>query len=304
LHSASAQGIITGSISGAVTDPSGAVVSNASVTALNVATGFQVTGTTDGKGEIALKELPVGTYNVTVQGAGFAPLSVKGLVVRTGEIVSIGSQKLSVDVTESVTVSTAQNLLETTQAQVTTTFTAQAITDLPTGGGLDRLVLLVPGAVRTLSNNFSNTNGVGVSSNGQRGRSNNFEIDGQSNNDNSVAGPQFFFRNEDALGQLQIITNNLSAQYGRNAGSIVNYITKSGTNQIHGTAFENYFGSWGSSLRQGQKSPLFGFCQPGQTTGCVTPVVPRIVANEFGGSLGGPSSGTSYLPSVALCFAG
>ncbi len=288
----SAQGIITGSITGTVTDATGAVVSNAAIQAVSVATGLQVSGTSNSKGELLLSDVPIGTYTVTIQGPGFALLTVNNIVVTTGGVATIGTQKLSVNNQEQVTVDTAQNLLETTQAQVTTTLTSQEITDLPTGGGLDRLVLLVPGAVRTLNNNFSNSNGIGVSSNGQRGRSNNFEIDGQSNNDNSVAGPQFFFRNEDALGQLQIITNNMSAEYGRNAGSVVNYITKSGTNQIHGTAFENYLGSWGSSLRQGQKDPLLGFCAPGVVSApgatCTTPIVPRIVANEYGGSLGGP----------------
>ncbi len=287
-----AQGIITGSVAGTITDASGAVVAGATVKGVGVANGLQVSGTTDSRGEVSLKDVPLGVYTVTVQGGGFSLLTVNNLEVRAGEIANLGTQKLSVNTQEAVTVSTSQNLLETTQSQVTTTFSAMAIADLPTGGGLDRLVLLVPGAVRTLNDNFSNTNGVGVASNGQRGRSNNFEIDGQSNNDNSIAGPQFFFRNEDALGQLQIITNNMSAQYGRDAGSIVNYITKSGTNQFHGTAFENYFGSWGSSLRQGQKSPLQGFCAPGQVSApgatCLTPVVPRITANEFGGSLGGP----------------
>ncbi|MEO6806432.1 MAG: TonB-dependent receptor [Edaphobacter sp.] len=180
--------------------------------------------------------------------------------------------------------------METSQAQITSTFDTQSITDLPTGGGLDKLALLIPGVVRTLGDNFSNTNGVGFSSNGQRGRSNNFEIDGQSNNDNSVAGPQFFFRNEDALQELNVITNNYGAQYGRDAGSVVNYITKSGTNAFHGTAFENYFGSWGSSLTQGQKGVQFGFCAPGSTPvpGRCPPSVPRVTANEFGGSIGGP----------------
>ena len=185
----------------------------------------------------------------------------------SGGTSSVGVQHLSVSSSaQEVSVSTAQNLLETSQAQITSTFDTQSITDLPTGGGLDKLTLLIPGVVRTLGDNFSNTNGVGFSSNGQRGRSNNFEIDGQSNNDNSVAGPQFFFRNEDALQELNVITNNYGAQYGRDAGSIVNYITKSGTNSFHGTAFENYFGSWGSSLTQGQKAVQFGFCAPGQTT--------------------------------------
>jgi len=290
---ASAQGIVTGTITGTITDASGAVVREAPVVATNNQTGIKITGKTGSAGEIALKDVPLGTYTVVVTAPGFSPLTVNNLEVSSGGTSSIGNQHLAVGNTaEQVEVSTAQNLLETSQAQITSTFDTAQITDLRTGAGLDRLTLLIPGVVRTLGDNFSNTNGVGFSSNGQRGRSNNFEIDGQSNNDNSVAGPQFFFRNEDALQELNVITNNYGAQYGRNAGSVVNYITKNGTNAFHGTAFENYFGSWGSSLTQGQKAVQFGFCPPGQTTlngaACTVPVVPRVTANEFGGTVGGP----------------
>jgi hypothetical protein len=288
-----AQGIVTGTITGTITDASGAVVRDAPVVATNTATGAKLVGKTDNAGGINLNDVPLGTYTVVISAPSFAPLKIDNLQVTSGGTSSVGTQHLSVSGTaQEVSVSTAQNLLETSQAQITSTFDTTQITDLPTGGGLDRLTLLIPGVVRTLGDNFSNTNGVGFSSNGQRGRSNNFEIDGQSNNDNSVAGPQFFFRNEDALQELNVITNNYGAQYGRDAGSIVNYITKSGTNSFHGTAFENYFGSWGSSLTQGQKAVQFGFCPPGQTTingSACTPVsVPRVTANEFGGSVGGP----------------
>jgi hypothetical protein len=292
-QAASPQGIITGTINGTITDASGAVVPGAPVVATNTATGIKISGKTDNSGGINLKDVPIGTYTVVVSAPSFAPLKIDNLQVTSGGTSSVGTQRLSVSSSaQEVTVSTAQNLLETTQAQITSTFDAQNVTDLPTGGGLDRLTLLVPGVVRTLSDNFANTNGVGFSSNGLRGRSNNFEIDGQSNNDNSVTGPQFFFRNEDALQEVQVLTNNFGAQYGRNAGSIVNYISKSGTNAFHGSAFENYFGSWGSSLTPGQKNALLGFCAPGQVSTpaavCTTPVVPRVTANEFGGTIGGP----------------
>lgn len=275
-----AQGIITGSIAGTIADPSGAMVSGAAVKATNVDTGIVLSGTTNNKGEVKLDNMPIGTYTVAVQQSGFATLTVTGVVVATGEAVNIGKQQLSLTSAESVSVSTAQSLLETTQSQLSTTISSLEITDLPTGGGLDRLALLVPGVVRTLGAGFSNTNGTGLSSNGLRGRANNFEIDGQTNNDNSVAGPQIFFRNEDAVGELQIITNNFSAQYGRNAGDVINYITKSGTNSFHGTAFENYLGSWGSSLQPFQKNNASFFI--------TSPVVPRVTANEYGGTLGGP----------------
>jgi hypothetical protein len=281
------QGIITGSLNGTITDPSGAVVPNATVTVTNNGTSIAFSAKTNSKGELDVENLPVGTYTVTVTGQGFAPLKVSGVVVNGGAASSLGTQKLSLTASEDVTVSTGQALLESTQAQLTTTIDSQEITDLPTGGGLDRLVLLVPGVVRTLGNNYANTNGTGLSSNGLRGRSNNFEIDGQSNNDNSVSGPQFFFRNEFALDQLIVITNNFGAQYGRNAGEVINYLTKSGSNVFHGSAFENYLGSWGSSLLPSQKNVAFGYCYPGATS-CISPVVPRVTANEWGGTLGGP----------------
>ncbi len=232
-----AQGIITGTISGTITDSSGAVVTQAPVNAKNTATGLILSGKTDDHGDVQLKDAPIGIYSITISSPNFAPLVLDGIVVNANIATSFGTQKLSVNTSETVEVQTANGLLETQQSQVTTSFTQQEITDLPTGGGLDRLALLVPGIVRTLGDNFSNSNGVGFSANGQRGRSNNFELDGQANNDNSVAGPQLFFRNEDAVQQIQIISNTFSAQYGRNAGSVVNYITKSGTNTLHGTGF-------------------------------------------------------------------
>ena len=182
-QAASAQGIITGTITGTITDASGAVVPGVPVVATNTATGIKITGKTDSAGGIKLSDVPVGTYTVEVTAPSFAPLKIDNLQVTSGGTSSVGTQHLSISGTaQEVSVSTAQNLLETSQAQITSTFETQSITDLPTGGGLDKLTLLIPGVVRTLGDNFSNTNGVGFSSNGQRGRSNNFEIDGQSNN--------------------------------------------------------------------------------------------------------------------------
>src|SRR6202007_1546911 len=102
------------------------------------------------------------------------------------------------------------------------------------------------------------SNGTDVPLHGMRSRSNNSELDGQANDDLLITGPQIYFSNQDALQEIQVISNTFSAQYGRNAGSIVNYITKSGTNQFHGSGFEFYTGTWLSSLTQGQKGPQFG----------------------------------------------
>lgn len=285
------QGIVTGSLTGTVQDPSGAVIPGATITATNVALGQKFTATASQSGEFTLGSLPIGEYAVTISRGGFADTKIGHVIVETGKATGLGVEKLGLGAVETVEVSTAQNLLETVQSQVTTTFDVQQIQDLPTGGGFDELALLVPGVVSTHALGFSNTNGAGISSNGQRGRSNNFEIDGQSNNDNSVAGPQVFFSNPDAIQEIQIITNNFSAQYGRDAGSVINYVTKSGTNQYHGTASYLYQGSWLSSLRAQEKSPAFGFCLPGQaagTGGCTTPHKPRFTDNTAAATFGGP----------------
>ncbi len=273
---AQAQGIVTGTISGTVQDTTNAVVPNASISATNVATGVTVTTVSDATGNFKLNSVPVGTYTVTVGASGFEARKLANVLVNAGRDSGLGAEQLKVGGTaETVEVTTAENLLQTTQAQVTSTFETQALQNLPTGGGLDAVALLIPGVASARDNSFSNTNGASIVSNGQRGRSNNFEIDGQSNNDNSVTGPQFFFSNTDAVQEIEVITNQMSAQYGRDAGAVINYVLKSGTNQFHGTVFEQYAGSFLSSLTQGQKQG--GLTSP-----------PRFVDNNFGGTLGFP----------------
>jgi hypothetical protein len=147
---------------------------------------------------------------------------------------------------------------------------------------------------------FSNNNGADLTSNGQRSRSNNFQIDGQANNDNSVAGPTFFVSNTDIIGEFQVITNNFSAEYGRNAGSVVNYVTKSGTNNFHGSAFWYHENSSTYSLANDEKAERFGFCAPGVDPNgpdgipdsgdetCAAVEKPKQRENRFGLTLGGP----------------
>ena len=290
MHS---QGITTGTISGSVGDSTGALVPGAVITVVNTATGVQMATKSNNDGSFSLRDLPIGKYNVTIANAGFAPLALKNIQVDANRTEGLGLEKLQAGSAETVIdVSAAASLLETTQGQVTTSFQSEQITSLPTAGGFDELALLIPGVVDTHADNFSNSNGVGLSVNGERGRANNYELDGQSNNDNSVAGPQAFFGNDEAIAQIQAITNDFSAQYGRNAGSVINYITKSGTNQIHGSAIYRYSGDFTSSLSQGySKGTQFGFCGAGQTPaadGCAATVVPRYVQNWYGGTLGVP----------------
>ena len=288
-----AQGITTGSISGTVADSTGAVIAGATITATAKATDITLKTTSGGDGIFSFKDVPIGTYTVGISQSGFAGLTLNNVEVASSREQALGVQKLSPGSTEAVVeVSAAQNILETSQSQVTTTFDSEQVTNLPTAGGFDELALLIPGVVDTHMDNFSNTNGANFSVNGERGRANNFEIDGQANNDTTITGPQVFFGNDEAIAEIQVITNSFSAQYGRNAGSVVNYITKSGTNTLHGSAIYKYSGDFTSSLAQGvSKGEQFGFCGPGQTPaadGCAAAVVPRYVDNFYGGTLGGP----------------
>jgi hypothetical protein len=289
-HAAYGQGITTGGLTGTAVDQSDAVLPNATVEAVNAATGARVAQTARQDGGFSLLNLPVGTYTLRFTAAGFGETTLKDVLVNVGTR-DLGKVMLKPSgVQTTVEVTEANPLIDTTEAQVSTTFDTQQIANLPLNNGFDAVTLLEPGVVQTHDNNFSNYSGATFSANGQRGRSNNFELDGQSNNDNSVAGPQVFFGNQDAIAGVQVITNTFSAQYGRNMGTVVNYLTKSGSNSIHGSLFELYEGNWGSAFLQGQKSPIQGYCASGEnpSDGCLEPTLPRFVQNNFGGTLGAP----------------
>ncbi|MBS1803856.1 MAG: TonB-dependent receptor [Acidobacteria bacterium] len=287
---AAAQGITTGGLTGEVGDQAGAVLPKTTITAVNSATGARVTQNSREDGGFSLLNLPAGYYTITFSSPGFADAVLKDVQVNVGtrDVGKVALKPSSVQTTVEVT--TANPIIDLNEAQVSTTFEPEQIANLPLANGFDAVTLLEPGITQTHDNNFSNNNGATFSANGQRGRSNNFEIDGQSNNDNSVAGPQVFFGNQDAIAGIQVITNNFSAQYGRNMGTVVNYLTRSGTNHIHGTLFELYEGSWGEAFLQGQKTPLFGYCAAGEDSadGCLPPTLPRFTANNFGGTIGMP----------------
>jgi len=293
--SATAQGIITGGITGTIADPTGAVIPNANVKATSESTGTIFQATANGQGEFHIADVPIGVYNVTVTASGFSTQTLKDVHVVAGNqtplkvSMNVGKEAQTIEVEGS-----ASELINTESAQSETIVDTEQLATVPVAGAIDNVTLMVPGIVMTHSDEFSNTNGVNFSANGERGRSNNSEIDGQTNNDDSIGGPSFFFSNQDALQEVQVITTDMTAQYGRNFGSVVNYITKSGTNSFHGSAFEYYLGSWGSSLMQYQKDEQFGFCPPGSNAayananGCGLITVPRFVENRWGGTLGGP----------------
>jgi len=287
-----AQGIITGSITGTVVDPMGAVIPDASITATSESTGAALQGKSNGTGFFQISDAPLGSYTVSITAAGFGSSKVHHVQVVAGNASSLGKQALTLGgSSQTVEVAAgAAEMMNTESSQGELVIDSVQLESMPVDGAMDNVTLMVPGVVATHADGMSNTNGVNFSVNGERGRSNNSEIDGQSNNDNMVSGPSFFFSNQDAVSEIQVITNDFSAQYGRNMGSVVNYITKSGTNAFHGSGFEMYTGSFLSSLLGSQKDPQDGFCPAGvsPSTGCNVPVVPRFVDNNYGGTFGGP----------------
>lgn len=285
-----AQGIATGSMSGTIIDPSGAVIPSAKVTAVNIATNSESVGTTNGDGFFAIRSLPPGSYKVTIESANFRTAVLDKIEVTVSRDTDLGSVKLELGkVGETVQVEGGAPLIEATTSQVTTSFDAKTVADLPLSGSFDALTLFIPGVADSGDNSFSNSNGASFSSNGLRGRSNNFQIDGQSNNDNSIAGPSIFLGNQDALDEVTVITNDFGVEYGRASGSVVNYVTKSGSNEFHGSAFEYFLGSFADSHANEDQVDHINGCGKNPAAGC-TPVgpIPRYVENKFGGSIGGP----------------
>lgn len=280
--------VLKGSISGTVVDPQGAVVSGAEVKAKHLETGVVFTTTSDSSGLFRLNLLPSGAYNVSLTAKGFKTTETKNLIVSAGQDTGMGTAKLDVGgASETVEVTAAAPLIETTQSQITNTFSGTTLTQfagVQENEGLDRLALFVPGVVATRSDNFSNTNGVGFSSNGLRGRNNDQEVDGQNNNDNSVAGPGLFLTDTEFVGQYVIVTNNFGPEYGRNSGSVVNIITKSGTNAWHGSVFGQDRSSYLDALTNTQRNTF----QPGTVPPKAFTGPPRYNEEFSGGTIGGP----------------
>jgi outer membrane receptor protein involved in Fe transport len=265
-----------------VTDTNGGVVAGATVTVKNDATGSTTPPlTTNDEGSFDVSALQPGAYTVTVEGTGFKRSVSTGVIVKIGIVNPLAVVLEAGNVAETVTVTAnTEEIVQRDQAQISTTIDARKIQDLPSngaGGGLDTLALLAPGVIANRSGG-TNTNGAGLSVNGNRGRSNNFQIDGADNNDLSVGGPALFVDFQDSVQEYQVITNNFSAQYGRNQGAIINIVSKGGTNEYHGTAFlfhqdnKNLNSLNNIEKRRGQLSP-----DPS-------------LYNVFGGTFGGPLS--------------
>jgi hypothetical protein len=234
--------VLKGSISGSVFDPQGAVVSGAEVKATQAETGAVYITQSDNSGVFRLNLLPTGHYKVEITAQNFRTSTNNDVTVVAGSDNALGNVRLSIggDTVAIEPSATAQALMNSGEPQITNPFSGPLLTTfsgIQENEGLDRQALFVPGAVNTRSNNFSNVNGAPFSINGLRGRNNDQQIDGQYNNDNDVAGPTTFLSDPNFVQQYVVTTNNFSPEYGHNSGSVVNIITKTGTNAWHGSLY-------------------------------------------------------------------
>jgi hypothetical protein len=237
----------TGSFQGSVRDEQNAVVPGALVAVRNVDTNARRTAVTDTQGRWRVPNLPVGNYEVQIELAGFSGVVRSGLTLALNQDAVVDMTLKAATVTESITVQADAPLLNTTNAEVGVRFDTTRIAELPIGvpsnvpggGPRDIFALALSAAgVNVLSAGQSTfAAGTNFSVNGMRPRGNNFMIDGQDSNDPSVTGRQQPMNNTDIVQEIRLLTNQFNAEYGRAAGSVMNVITKSGTNAFHGSGF-------------------------------------------------------------------
>src|ERR1700761_7117289 len=265
---------ITGNIRGTVTDPTGAVIRDAAVTAQEAETGLSRNTATDRNGNYVLLELPVGHYRLQIATKGFEQYVQDGIVLNVNETaevsphLAVGSEK------QQVLVRADAELIEPTVTSMGKVVEKQELEDLPLNGrNFSQLGLLQPGVVPLTPGiaeaGGSLRDGQAYAVNGQRPESNNFLIDG-ANNFNGVDGGFVLKPPVDAISEFRIITHSANAEFGSALGSTTNIITRSGTNQVHGTLWEflrndavdanNYFYSGQSKepLKQNQFGATIG----------------------------------------------
>jgi len=229
----------TGSIRGVVNDEQVAVVPGAAVTVRNVDTNMTRTAVTDSGGRFRVTNLPSGRYEVTVALSGFATIVRSGINLALNQDAVVDVTMKAAAVSETVTVEADSPLLNTNNAEVGVRFDTKRIAELPVSNSRDvfSLALQAAGVSQTNTGQADFVSGPDFATNGMRTRSNNFMIDGQDSNDPSVTGRQQPINNTDTVSEIRLITNQFSAEYGRAAGSVMNVVTKNGTNAFHGSGF-------------------------------------------------------------------
>jgi len=283
---------ITGSISGLVTDPTGAVIAGAQVAAINIQTGVRIETVTDSKGFYSFPTLPIGTYDVEVHGTGFKTYRQTNIVIDANSVIKVDVTLQIGTTSEQVEVRSDAVAVDTQSTQMGEVITGTRMTSVPLNGrAYTDLLSLQPGVVpsaygsqspglndRSPSGAPGATGGAGLNSgnqsvNGQREAANGFMVNGANVEEGKNNGTSIV-PNLDSISEFRIITNNFDAEYGNFSGGQVNVATKSGTNEIHGSAFE-FFRNTDLDARN--------FFNPASTG-----PKGKFDQNQFGGTVGGP----------------
>ena len=259
-----------GAIVGVVTDPSGAVVPGVKVTATRVETGISQSTITSSAGTYTIPSLLVGTYTVTAEASGFKSGTATEITLDVSQQREVDFRLALAGVTSIVEVTAAPPLLNTTNGSLAGLVSGDQVQTLPLNGrSIGNLIMLQPGmAPDTGHMGWLSPMWIG---NGNRGETSVATLDNADATDREMGTIQFWNFNLDAIAEFKVQQNNYSAQFGQGAGTITQLVSKTGTNQFHGSAFEFV------------RNSVFDAHNAFSTT-----AVPPLQRNEFGGTFGGP----------------
>src|ERR1700751_1324865 len=269
----SAQGT-TGRIVGRVADPGGAVLANVKVTLVNEGTSVSRDSKTNESGDYDFVEVPVGTYRLEFDLTGFRKNVRRGVNLDINQVITLNMTMQVGATQEVVDVTSEAPLVETTSTQLGAVVGDRAVSELPLNSrDTYQFLQLQPGVMSTAGSSnsivYGSNNAGSVSVNGGRGRSNNFSVNGGDANDQFVNLPTVQ-PSPDSIAEFRVLTNTFDAEYGRNSGSVVNVVTKSGTNAVHGDFYE--------FLRNNVLN----------TKGYFDSAIAKYIQTQFGATLGGP----------------
>jgi len=271
----------TATLSGTVTDPQGLAVRGAQVTVTSATTGAQRTIVADEDGRYVFIGLPPGQYKMTVRAGSFSVFQNDSVVVTVGEDATLNPRLSLTGVTETVTVTGETAAIETSKTEVSQTVEQRSIDNLPINGrGYINFTLINSQTTRDVSPTIGPAPNSGLNINGARARSNMVSVDGADAVDNSVNGIRATVSQE-AVQEFQLILSNYNAEYGRATGGVINIVTKSGSNEIHGDVF-GYFRNKSFQSR----NPFSGQVNP--ATGILDPVKQAYTRTQSGFTVGGP----------------
>ena len=264
----------TASLAGVVRDPSGAVVASAEVSLNQMDTGFERKGRANENGQYLFLSVPVGVYTLRVASPGFSSLEQKGIRLNVNTATTLNVELRIGSVSDSVNVTADAQMVQTQNGTLGQVVQQRYIQELPLNGrNAATLIRMVPGAVTgvgTTNAGYANTSEtINISVNGSRGNEVNYRLDGATHMDN-VTNLNATYPNPDALQEFSVQTSNFSAQYGNFSGAVVNLVTRSGTNDFHG--------SWFHFLRNGAMNARNYFAAQAD----------NLKRNQLGGAIGGP----------------